>query len=223
MCHHNFNFDGLFPLKFVINLDKREDRLIEAKKEFASMGIRDVMRMPGKIYSDTRNHPSWNGALGCLFSHLAILRFAHDMQQNVMIFEDDVKFLNTEPDLLDQCSSELDSIGWDMFYGSANILKPCVQMTPHLARLSHAQSTACYGVRWGFIETLFKYFEKIDAPIDVIYADRVIPNHNCYVSIPMLAIQRDSYSDIEGQQANYSSYLEKRYWSNLVKSLTSRL
>jgi GR25 family glycosyltransferase involved in LPS biosynthesis len=208
-------FDRMFPLKFVINMDHRTDRLREVATEFSWTGI-DTMRMPGHVYKDERNSPQWNGALGCLFSHLSILRFAHDMKQNVFIFEDDVKFLyDDSKTILNKACKELGGLDWKMLYIGGNLLMPCVQVTEHLAKLSHCQSTVSYGVRWEFIGELLKYFELIDAPIDVIYANKVIPNHNAYITIPMLTIQRDSYSDIEGVDSKYSSYLEDRYWHNL--------
>jgi len=211
------DFNELFPLKFFINLDKRTDRLQKAKEQFSWLGL-DPLRMPGKIYNDPRNHPSWNGAIGCLFSHLAILRFALDMKQNVFIFEDDL--LMTMPDaktILNRASEEISDLDWQMFYAGGNILRPFHQVSEYLAKLQHCQSTISYGVKWEFIEDLIKNFENINAPIDVIYADRVIPKVNAYITIPMLFVQRDSYSDIEGQEVKYTSYLEKRYWDNLVK------
>jgi GR25 family glycosyltransferase involved in LPS biosynthesis len=214
------NLKNVFPLQFVINLDKRPDRLEKVKNQFSWLGL-EPMRMPGKIYNDSRNHSSWNGALGCLFSHLSILRFAHDMQQNVFIFEDDFKMIDidTSWETIERATNELNEVEWDMFYLGGNILRPFQQVSDYLAKLQHCQSTVSYGVRWQFIEKLFPYFEMINAPIDVIYADRVIPNSNAYITIPMVGIQEDSFSDIEGQQANYSSYLEKRYWANLIKML----
>jgi len=209
------DFEEVFPLQFVINMDHRTDRLEKVAREFSWMGL-EPMRMPGKLYKDERNSPQWNGALGCLFSHLAILRFANDMKQNVFIFEDDFKMVQDDgASILHKACSELKSLEWDMFYIAGNILMPCAQTTEHLAKLSHCQSTVGYGIRWGFIEKLFKYFEMIDSPIDVIYANKVIPEHNAYITIPMIGIQEDSYSDIEGVEAKYSSYLEDRYWHNL--------
>jgi hypothetical protein len=32
----------------------------------------------------------------------------------------------------------------------------------------------------------------------------------------MCAIQRKGYSDIELQEVDYSTYLEQRYWGNLI-------
>lgn len=214
-------FSELFPLQVVINLDKRPERLeICMKKEFPKLRLKPL-RKAGNVVSIADN-PWWNGAIGCMLSHYEVLEAAACLNINIFIFEDDVSFLGKDAyyDLISTCE-ELETLDWDMFYIGGNLLKPATQVTPHLAKLTHCQSTVAYGVNKKFVRTLLKYVDvtHINRPIDMIYADTVIPNHNCYISIPMLAIQRDSFSDIEGQEVKYSDYLEKRYWGNLVKTL----
>jgi GR25 family glycosyltransferase involved in LPS biosynthesis len=106
-----------------------------------------------------------------------------------------------------------------MFYIGGNILKPFHQVSPHLAKLNHCQSTVAYGVNKKFVRDLLKYIDltHIDRPIDMIYADTVIPNHNCFISVPMLAIQRPDFSNIEQQNVNYD-YTITRYQENLIKN-----
>jgi hypothetical protein len=100
-----------------------------------------------------------------------------------------------------------------------NLLKRAHQKTKRLAKLTHCQSTVSLGINYNFIEKLLTFFPKevFVKPIDCIYADDVISNNNCYISIPMCVVQRNDYSDIEGQNVKYTEYLENRYWSNLVK------
>jgi GR25 family glycosyltransferase involved in LPS biosynthesis len=211
------NFKELFPLRVVINLDKRPDRLkICMEEEFPKLDIVPI-RKPGVLFTESNNN--WiNGTIGCMVSHYHILQSALLLDQNVMIFEDDIKFLGLNTlEVLDMCCEDLDKMEWDMFYGGGNILKPFYKVSDRLAKLSHCQSTVFYGVNKKFIPELLKYIDlkNIRVPIDVIYAERVIPNHNCFISYPMLGIQRDSYSDIELQEVKYSEYLQKRYWDNL--------
>jgi GR25 family glycosyltransferase involved in LPS biosynthesis len=209
------NFKELFPLQVCINLDKRPDRYkICVEEEFPKLDINPV-RKSGVVFTQTES-PWWNGAIGCLLSHYDILRAAYLLNTNVFIFEDDIHLTDNSFDILHYASEELGNVEWDMIYAGANILKPFYRVTDHLAKLSHAQSTISYGVNKKFLEKLLSYIDlqKIDAPIDVVYADRVIPNHNCLITIPMLGIQRDSYSDIENTNVKYSEYLEKRYWDN---------
>jgi GR25 family glycosyltransferase involved in LPS biosynthesis len=213
------NFKETFPLQVFINLDKRTDRKgICIKDEFPKIGISPI-RKSGVVVTDAPTK-WWNGTLGCMLSHYQILQSALMLGTNVFIFEDDISFIGDDTKTqLDKACEELDLVDWDMFYISANILKPFYQKTKFLAKLNHAQSTVAYGVNKNFLEKLLFYIDlsRIEKPIDVIYADDVIPNNNCYITIPMLGVQRDSFSDIESKEVNYTSYLEKRYWDNIVE------
>lgn len=216
------NFSKMFPLQVFINLDKRPDRLKICREEiFPKLSINPI-RKAGNIFTGTDN-PWWNGAIGCMLSHYQILEAAACLDINVFIFEDDISIIAEYPSItLENACDQLDNIEWDMFYMGGNLLKPAQQVTPHLAKLTHCQSTVAYGVNKNFVRTLLKYIDltHIDRPIDVIYADTVIPRHNCYITVPMMVIQRDSYSDIEGGEVKYTDYLEKRYWENLIPLTT---
>jgi len=217
-------FSDLFPLQFYINLDKRQDRRLLVENEFKKMGLKPK-RFSGFIFNGTTSS-WWNGALGCMLSHLSILEIGLKEKVNVFIFEDDVEFIYSQDvkfnpyEILDLASDELSQLNWDMFYGGGNLLKPCYQETKYLAKLTFTQSTVCYGVNFLFIEKLLNYFnlDKINRPIDLIYAQDVIPFHNAYITIPMLAKQRSSFSDIEQRNVSYGDYLEARYWNNLVRN-----
>jgi len=214
-------FDILFPLQVVINLDKRPDRLKQCMKEFSSIDAHPI-RKPGILFDQTDNK-WWNGAIGCMLSHYQVLEAAALLETNVFVFEDDISFID---DLdrstlwnLEHACFELGRLDWDMFYIGGNILKPFHQVSPHLAKLNHCQSTVAYGVNKKFVRDLLKYIDltHIDRPIDMIYADTVIPNHNCFISVPMLAIQRPDFSNIEQQNVNYD-YTITRYQENLIKN-----
>jgi len=212
------NFTELFPLQVYINLDKRQDRDMLVKKEFERININPT-RISGIITNTTKN-AMWNGILGCLFSHVHCLEMAMKQKQNIFIFEDDILFTkdNQTQLILDQCCEELNVIEWSMFYVAANILKPIYQVSDHLGKLTHAQSTVGYGVNKNFVEKLLSYIPRNKIiPIDLVYSNGVIPIHNCYISIPMLGVQRDSFSDIEGRSVQYESYLQKRYDANLIR------
>jgi GR25 family glycosyltransferase involved in LPS biosynthesis len=210
------NFKELFPLQVVINLDKRPDRLkLCVEEEFPKLEITPI-RKPGVLFTQT-NNSWWNGAIGCMISHYEILQSALLLNTNVVIFEDDIHFeKNNTLEILNLSCNELNNFNWDMLYGGANILKPFYKVSNHLAKLSHAQSTIFYAVNKNFLEKLLNYIDlqKINSPIDIIFADKVIPNHNCYITIPMLATQRTDFSDIEQKIVSYNDYLERRYLEN---------
>jgi GR25 family glycosyltransferase involved in LPS biosynthesis len=206
----------MFPLIVFINLDSRLDRLKESKKEFEKLGINPI-RVVGKVFTGTDN-PQHNAIMGCTLSHIRCLQMAKKQKCNILIFEDDIKFVNHYKAIIPNALDELDKLDWDMMYFGANILKPFNQTSNYLAKLIWAQSTHAYGVKYEFIDTLLSIIPTNQiCPLDLVYTNFVVPKYNCYITAPqMVAVQRDSYSDIEGCNANYESYLERRYNENFI-------
>ena len=211
------NFNELFPLITYINLDSRQDRNLLAIEEFKRLNINPT-RVSGTVIKATDNS-MWNGVLGCTLSHIKCLEMALEKRQNIFIFEDDIKLIDGSFQNIDKCFEELNNMDWDIFYLGGNVLKPIYQKTNHIGKLNHCQSTVSYGVNKNFIEKLLSYIPRDQIiPIDLVYSNQVIPHHNCFISIPMVIVQRDSFSDIEGKQVQYESYLQKRYDTNLISS-----
>lgn len=206
----------IFPFILFINLDSRPDRLLESRKEFEKLSINPI-RVAGKVFDGT-NNPQHNAIMGCTLSHIHCLRMAKEAKCNVLIFEDDIKFVNNYNAIIPNALEELDKSDWNMMYFGANILKPFNQVSTYLAKLTWAQSTHAYGVNYKFIDTLLSIIPEHQIfPLDLAYTHFVVPKYNCYITAPqMVAVQRDSYSDIEGTMANYESYLEQRYRDNFV-------
>jgi len=214
-------FKELFPYMEYMNLDRNVERRKLVEEEFSCLGISPI-RMPG-VYVKGSGNTVVDGALGCMFAHREILENALRKGENVFIFEDDILFLNKKNirEIIDKACTELDEREWDMFYLSANILRPHYQISEHLSKLTHAQNTAGYGVHKSFVPILLdKYLPTIETIkqvwIDVIYADTVIPQHNCFITVPQLAVQRDGWSDIMNSAAQYSEYMQTRYKTYLI-------
>lgn len=82
---------------FLINLDRRQDRLIQFEQECEKMNIpqSDVERF---VAVDRPDHP----ALGCTLSHLSAIKLAKERgYKNILIFEDDFTF-DVNRDVLNQ-------------------------------------------------------------------------------------------------------------------------
>jgi len=210
--------ENMFGLSYCINLDSRKDRWEAVQGEFEKIHF-----YPERFSAIQDEIP----ARGCYKSHLAILKEAQAKDTNVFIFEDDVEFVHPHNsgsvyygdiiDVIEQSMEELAVFNWwDMFYLGGNILRHFYQVSPHLAKLSHCQSTHAYGVNKKFIPELVAFLESRQNILDVLYADSVIPFKNCFISIPMVAIQRTDYSDIEKTKMSYDIPME-RYKRLFVK------
>ena len=198
--------EEMFDLSYCINLDKREDRWKVCKKEF-----RKIDFYPER-FSAIESHIPW---LGCYKSHLAILKKAYGENKNVLIFEDDVEFIQ-DKNIIENALNDLSDLPWHMFYLGGNILKPFYQKSKYLARLTHCQSTHAYGVNKLFLKPLIDFLERQEFIIDVLYAESVIPQSNSFITVPMVAIQRADYSNIEKTIMDYSIPM-KRYNNFLIK------
>lgn len=200
-------------LKFLINLDERQDRLLESTNELEKLEIENVVRFPA-IRANT-------GVIGCATSHLYCLGLAKKNQKHALIFEDDVMFINNYKEIFEQSQKELEEIGdWAIWYLGGNICNTITQVTPHLGRLSHAQSTHALAINLKYIDTILTIIPTFyNIPLDLVYSGTIVQNFPCYISIPMMAIQRPSYSDVENTFADYTSWMEKRFFDQL-KPLT---
>lgn len=210
-----FSISETFPLVYYTNLDTRPDRRDLIENQLVN-GLRvNPIRMPGVIYTGTGDR-RWNGMIGCGLCHLNILKEAREKNQSVLIFEDDALLINDYNSILNSAISELPE-DWQMLYLGGNICSRITKVSPHLGRLSHAQSTHSYAVNKNFLDELISYIEPriYTQIIDVMYANEIIPSHKCFICVPMISIQRADKSDIENTYVDYPSWMEKRFYEQL--------
>ena len=200
-----------FDQVYYINLDRREDRRVQAELEFDKVGLRYVQRMPGIEHE--------NPAHGCHLSHACIFSDALIKgYDRILILEDDVEFF---PNAINNLIASLWELppNWDMFYLGANLDRyPAYEISPHIARLEGAFATHAYAIR----RTLFRKLHDINSSMDtihndVVYASTIHPNYQCYLALPLVAGQRDSYSDIQKTRMSSNSVFLTRLETNLVR------
>lgn len=206
-------FNDLFPLVYVINMDSRPDRWDQIQSELSKLGIY-YTRIPGIVTNESTDQ-HWNGIKGCYLSHKRCLELAQSQNKNVFIFEDDAQLINNYEEIIDRVLFDLSKFKWDMVYFGGNICNKINRITPNLGKLSHAQSTSSYGVNVNFISHILNKLDKFTKPIDLVYAEDIIPFNHCYISIPMVCVQRAGFSDIEGTFVDYPSWMTKRFEEQL--------
>lgn len=200
-------FDNIY----YINLDRRTDRLEQCWEEFSKHSISGVERISGVEHS--------NPAVGCHLSHAKIFADALESgYDRILIFEDDVEFFPNAVHNLQTALRELPP-NWEMFYLGANLdAYPAYEIYPHIARLTGAYATHAYAVR----RPLFRKLYAINADEgthhnDVTYANEIHPQHECYLAMPLIAGQRESYSDIQGITMSSNQVFLTRLQKNLVR------
>jgi len=173
----------------LINLPERQDRLDAAKKELDKHGI------TYEVVPAIKHH---NGAYGLLLTWQRELKAT---EGELMIFEDDVVFLN---DLAIPIPE-----GFDIIYLGGTAMQPMEYYSQNLLivkemRATHAMliSNKC---RLRLIELIDTITEMgIHKPIDMIIVDEIQKDGNCYCMNPMVAVQRKGWSDIAQQDVDYS-------------------
>ena len=191
-------------------LNSRPDRWELAKEEFRKAGIEDrVERFPAIEMPE-------NPSRGNHLSHAQCIRKAKEAgAKNVLIFEDDIQWLN-DPLLFRNVIFELDK--WDLLYLGVNTERDCYQISHHLARLTFAYSTHAYAINHTLFDKLIELNEDPNTiHNDVSISNEIVPNYICLATIPLLAGQRKSYSNIMNCEMDSNPVFLSRFESHLIR------
>lgn len=197
-------------IKFCINLPERPEKWEAAQTEFKKLRG-DVLK-----WTATKMTPGYDG---CRTSHLELLKHARFEypNENLMVFEDDALFCVDNPqDLIEQSMRELPK-DWDMLYLGATLTEPVQKYSEHLYRITKA---------WTTHAMIFNHKSKVidfilennggGRKIDVFYADVVQNQFKCFITYPMIATQRNGYSDILNKNVPNGDII-RDYYNRFIK------
>jgi hypothetical protein len=224
--------DLLIDAVIYINLDHRTDRNREILDEIQKIGIPKE-----KIFRLSAVKRKW-GALGASLSHKAVMEFIIQKGwKRTLILEDDAGFeIN---DRWNKGAKEINKLisssglkntdsTWDVIFLGGFVRDTNGPIKTEYETLWRTKNTSCahaYIVRGDYVP---KILEHIDVSIQMMV--KYPPNQNhfnldnawsqlmvedrWYITLPTLAYQRESYSDIEGKNANSEQPLR----GNVVKA-----
>jgi len=200
----------LFDKIYCINLDSRPDRWEECLDEFKKIGIADqVERFPAAVLEP--------GNAGCTKSHYEIIKLCKENKfKNVLIFEDDVTFTNSDVlGAIENTISQLEAknLVYDMIYLGGNLEQDTLRnynIDSNLAKISSCKTTHAFLINESVYDVLLDSFKDINwlektnwhhsnpnrYNIDVWYKNNIQSLGNVYGTFPCLAEQRASYSDL---------------------------
>ena len=203
------NLNDYFERIYCINLAKRSERWESVKKQFLNNNITAIRyeAIDGNKYDSVNGLKP--GELGCLLSHLNILKECQKNNiENVLITEDDVQFCEDFNFKFFEYIKELPK--WDMLYLGANHAlcnpyesNPPIKVTEHVYRVIHAYSTHAYAVNKSCYQYLIDHISNLTNPLDVMYS-KIQKNLEVYIFRPHLAWQSEGYSDILEKTVDYS-------------------
>ena len=202
-----------FDRAYIINLVDRIDRRREVEREFRGIGIaipnEKVRFFAAKRPIEKGAFPDV-GARGNFTSHRDVLELANrDGLRNVLVLEDDISFRSVNPSLVQQIVEQLGREDWDVVY--FGYLSPSDDglVGPLIAWPAGVLGAHFYAVNGRFIGTMLQYMYQCEqrpaghpdgGPMlaDGVYSHvrTVIPNIRALLSVPNLAHQRSSRTDI---------------------------
>ena len=195
------------------NLDERPDRWQEMQATVGPLLGRVAFERFPAVKPDLARDRVHNGRAGCLLSHRRVIEAAYrDGLENVLVFEDDVRFAPQFVRQAQRSLATLDATEWDMFYLGLTPKAPLVPAGEHLVRTFGGLTTHAIAYHRRAMPRLLNWLpEEKDVlrflsrykAIDRYYALHTASRMRCYAASPLLAFQRDDFSDI--QQRHTSS------------------
>ena len=184
---------------YIINLDSRQDRLKNIKKQLEKHGYTNFKRVPAM-----EGTPPW---VYCGLSHQKILR-ENQSNSNILIMEDDCTFSDDFMIRWTKIKKWLDDnpTKWDIFNGSPVIKKvlktKVITREPLLLQVKETLSTNFIYYNEMYINTILKWVAK-DGFYDTFYnRDKDI---RILTTVPYFVKQTEDFSDIEQKNVNYST------------------
>ena len=215
---HGIN--NYFDKIICINLKRRHDRWSEMEKQFAKHNI-NVIRfdaidgnpMGWKTNEFDGKMNSFEGAMGCIASHVNIYKMAKKNNwKKILIIEDDCDFIDNLNEVFNKSINTLPE-NWDLLYfgGTHKTLNGKLipeKFNEHFVKAKRIITTSCYAVKNTvydlILDTVLKNEPFFQCPIDTYLAAYVQPKCNTYSYHPPIAWQRPSFSDIQNAHRDYS-------------------
>ena len=176
---------------YVINLTERNDKKVYIEKLFKEKNIKFEFYRPQKHQNPRR---------GCLESHLHLIKEAiKNKHEKILIFEDDVKFVKSLKSMKEPPKD------WNMIYLGGTVHRVMDNKYNGYSRVQ-TWTTHAYFINLKdeeFVNKLLE-MENYQEEVDRFYLEKIHPKFQCYMTNPMIAIQKEDYSDIEGQEVNYN-------------------
>jgi GR25 family glycosyltransferase involved in LPS biosynthesis len=209
-----------------INLLSRVDRKEHIESQLTSIGIQPTRFNAIKLK---------NGRIGCSMSHLKCLEIAKKNNwPYVMICEDDLIILNKN-NFIKHLNNFFRLHGdvndaWNVLLLAGNNVPPYVKIDDTCIEVSHCQTTTGYIIKQCYYDTLIDNIRtgihKLMKYPDnhVLYAIdkywiQLQKIHPWYMIVPVEAVQREDYSDIEKRQTNYENIMKDVDKHALVRNL----
>lgn len=200
-----------FKKTYLINLDRRVDRLESVTKRCDELGIvfEKVSAIDGKTEKIDIINPSyyWSSSAAALSKTFLnkIIEARDNSIESILFLEDDVEFHPNIHEVLDMYMKDIPK-DWEMIYfgGNHNIETTPMSNHKHIHICNKTYTTHCYAIHNSVYDIIIKELSIFDNPVDLKFGTVIHPRGKSYVFRPHLAYQIEDYSDIIDKNVNYT-------------------
>lgn len=200
----NIKINDVVDITYLMNMDRRPDRLEYASEQLKSNGI-EFERYCAVDGTAVLNPTRMNaGQYGNYLSHLGILEQCMiNGIDRVMIFEDDVEFCQDFEDKFSRLYPLIPE-DWDMVYLGFNRIAGTEHPTDReeIVKITGAYAIHAFMLNRKAIRIAYNFMSRNKVQADVYYAE-LQKSLNVYSFKEQLCSQRPDYSDIENSYVNY--------------------
>lgn len=201
---HSF-FDAIF----CINLPRRTDRRQHAEAEFAKIGIQPIFvngvdgsAIDDRLVISSDGTPVSKGDIGCVLSHIKVLRGANNLElNNYLVFEDDCVFKENFNEVIHGCLQQVPG-DWDLLYLGTSFNGDKINVNPGVVTGHRMFTTHAMGVSCSIYDKLYERWKLLDEKVDLAVAE-LQPYIGTYAFDPILVGQAPGFSDIQNKDVNY--------------------
>jgi GR25 family glycosyltransferase involved in LPS biosynthesis len=203
-------FDG-FDKVYLINLDRRPDRLDNFQKQVEKYNLGEYERISAvdgnKLNLNNYKSILKPGEIGVILTNFLIIKSAQEKNfKKILIIEDDCEFteeINNWEEYLNSVPKD-----WDMIYFGGNhnthvgVNEP-IKINQKIVKL-HSTFSAHFIIINNTVFEHIKILKKnLSEPLDVSYS-KFQKIFNCYSTSLPLAKQKPGFSDIQNQNLDYN-------------------
>ena len=221
---------------FIINLKYRTDRKAHMIKQLENVEIdnyeffeaikptsqSDINNWTSEYLDTTepwlKNYPPDRlfkyklGALGCLLSHIEVMKIALSRgYKKILVLEDDTAFnipppIKTYSNMSKILDNQLSKIDYGILYlGGTHKKERLRKVSGNCFLTAQSGTTGSYIITEDCMKYIIDNIQQYTREVDVFFIEEVQQKlKNCYAILPVLSYQAGSYSDICQQNVNYS-------------------
>ena len=198
------NWTNFFDRIFVINLAKRTDRLLQIAEELERYNV------PFELVTAIEQE---NGAEGLRMTMEGIFTKAITKRwESILVFEDDAYFVEGVEYTNEVLNNAMDQLpkDWDMILlGGQPVMGFKSMISPNLLSLSDCYATHSVGYSLNCMKRIMAL--GMESPIDNWLVKHIQPENKTYITYPILASQREGFSDIGKTNIDWNPFIINKY------------